>query len=354
MENRHSFSRAAILVAAALWGTSFPVIKFGLEHVDAYQFALIRFIIAAALLWIILHLRGIPIPPGLWWNRYTLALGASNAAGFFLQFAGMTLTGAIETSLLVNSNIVLVMLISARIFGERITARVAGALVLSETGVILLTTAGDLSFLGRSDFLGNILVFLAGLAWVIFIVVNKIAVSGSTVSGSSHKELPEKGPGREDARTIENGPELHLSCRTNSPGKPLSNRIDTLPLMTVVMCLTAVFLAPAVMFTVIFTGETPVGYSSVGWGAIFYVSIFCTAIPFLLYCHGLRRVSAGASGIMLLLEIIVAGLISVVFLGESLSGFRIFGAVLIVVGLVVVSIGRKDIANTEDTKFSQE
>jgi len=324
MKSRPTFSRSAILFSAVLWGTSFPVIKLGLAHVNPYQFALVRFIIAAFLLSGLLRVRGVSIPPHLWRNRFVLVLGVSNAAGFFLQFAGMTLTGATETSLLVNSNFVLVMLVSARIFGERITVRVASALFLSGFGVVLITTGGDTAFMETTGFLGNLLVFTAGLAWVIYIVANKAMVSTDAPAGSIARG--------DSVGTGNNG----------SNGRD-EGAVDTMILMTAVMILTAIFMAPFSLYL----GGLSMNYSPVGWGAILYVSIFCTALPFLLYTHGLRVVGAGASCIMLLLEIVVAGFLSVIFLGESLSAIEIAGAALIACGMVLVSFEHQKVFQGE-------
>lgn len=294
-----SKSSAAIIISAVLWGTSFPVIKFSLDYANAYHFVLLRFVIAAVLLSLVLFLQGKPFPVGLMKNRLVLLLGASNAAGFFFQFAGMTLTTAIKTSLLVNSNFVLVIIVSAYLLKEKITPMIAGALVICELGVVLLTTGGDPGTLGESSFRGDVLVFLAGLAWVIYIVANKKAVSG-------------KGSGQEAENT------------------------DITSLMTAVMYTTILFIAlPAIYF-----GGPSVSRDPVGWAAILYVSVFCTVLPFLLYSHGLQNIRAGTSCIMLLLEVVVASMIAVAFLKESLSPANMVGAVLIVVGIVVVSLRR--------------
>jgi len=102
------------------------------------------------------------------------------------------------------------------------------------------------------------------------------------------------------------------------------------------MCATILFLAlPSLYF-----GAGSLSRDPVGWGVVLYVSVFCTGLPFLLYSHGLRKVSAGISCIMLLLEVVVAAAISVVFLGETLVPASIVGAVLIVAGIVFVSVRR--------------
>ncbi len=289
----------AILLAALLWGSSFPTIKFGIDYLDAYHFVFLRFLFGTLLLTFFLKLQGKSFPWELLKNRLVLILGVSNAAGFFLQFAGMTLTSAINTSLLVNSNFVLVILFSAWHFREKLTWKVGLALVLSELGVLLLVTGGDPGTLESSSFLGDVLVFLAGIAWVVYIVVNKKAVTESQTG---------RGPGA--------GP------------------LDVLELMTAVFFLTMVFVAP---FSLYFGGAT-LSSEPLGWAAVLYVSVFCTGLPFLLYSHGLKEVSAGASALMLLLEVVVAAVISVAFLEERLGLANLVGAVLILLGIAMVGL----------------
>ena len=315
-----SKSSAAIIISAVLWGTSFPVIKFSLDYANAYHFVLLRFVIAAVLLSLVLFLQGKPFPVGLMKNRLVLLLGASNAAGFFFQFAGMTLTTAIKTSLLVNSNFVLVIIVSAYLLKEKITPVVAGALVSCELGVVLLTTGGDLGVIGESDFLGDVLVLIASVVWVIYIVANKKAVS---------EMIPEQRDEGEGA-----GGHKNPADREKDHGGQKPEHTDVLSLMTAVMWMTIIFLAvPSLYF-----GSSSLSRDPVGWAAVLYISVFCTALPFFFYSHGLRKVNAGISCIILLLEVVVAAVISVAFLKESLSPVNMVGAVLIVAGIVVVSL----------------
>jgi len=313
---------AAIIISAVLWGTSFPVIKFGLDYMDAYHFVLLRFVIAALLLSSVLFLQGKPFPVRLMKNRLVLILGASNAAGFFFQFAGMTLTTAIKTSLLVNSNFVLVIIVSAYLLKEKITPVVAGALVTCELGVVLLTTGGDPGAFGESGFLGDVLVLVASVVWVIYIVANKKAVS---------EMIPEQEGEDEDPA----GHEKPWDNEKDYDGRKPENT-DVVSLMTAVMCMTIIFLAPPSLYF----GSSSLSRDPVGWAAVLYISVFCTALPFFFYSHGLRKVNAGISCIILLLEVVVASMIAVAFLKESLSPANMVGAVLIVVGIVVVSLRR--------------
>ena len=292
----HKRSAGIILLAATLWGTSFPVIEFGIDYINAYHFAFFRFAIASLILTLFLRYQGKPFPKELLRNKLVLALGLTNAVGFFLQYAGMTLTTAINTALLVNSNFVLVIIASAYVFKEKIAPIVGVSLVACEFGVLLLTTGGELDSLSSDSFFGDVLVFLAGIAWVGYIIVNKMAVS-------------------EDKK---------------------GEALDVDSLMTAVMVMTMVFIAlPAFAF-----GGFDISRDPVGWSTVLYISLFCTAMPFLLYSHGLKKVGAGASMLMLLWEVVVAAIISVLFLKEGLGAVNMVGGLLILAGIAMVALKR--------------
>jgi drug/metabolite transporter (DMT)-like permease len=73
------------------------------------------------------------------------------------------------------------------------------------------------------------------------------------------------------------------------------------------------------------------------WLAIIYTAVACWIIPYYLWLEGLKHISASTSTILLLTEILVATAISFFLLNEIFTIVTIFGALLIIVAIVLVS-----------------
>jgi drug/metabolite transporter, DME family len=73
---------------------------------------------------------------------------------------------------------------------------------------------------------------------------------------------------------------------------------------------------------------------------ILFLAIFTTIAPFLLFVWGLGRVRATDAGIVSTLEPLAAALIAFVWLDQSLSGWQLAGATLVIVGIGLVQAER--------------
>ena len=73
------------------------------------------------------------------------------------------------------------------------------------------------------------------------------------------------------------------------------------------------------------------------WLAILYTAIFCWVIPYYLWLKGLKQISPVTSAVVLLTEIVVAVVISTIFLGEALTVVSGIGAIFIIIAILLVS-----------------
>jgi drug/metabolite transporter (DMT)-like permease len=281
------------VLASLIWGTSFPGIDWGLGFVGNDIFFLwIRFLIASAVtMSVVLYLKKFDLSvfrePIIW------IIGGLNTAGFVLQYVGQTITNASKTSLLVDINIVAVAVISYFVFSERLGRKQLGGIVLGSFGVVLVasssaTEGGGLSF-DAGQFLGDVLVYLAGWCWAFFIIVSKKTLA------------------RHGAVEISSG--------------------------AIVVC--TLMLVPAVAYL----GLTGADFTmeSNGWLAAAYLGVFCTSAAILLWAMGLEAVSATASATIMLIEIVTALVISYFWLDERLSDASFAGAVCVLAAVYLVA-----------------
>lgn len=280
------------VLAGSLWGTSFPSIKIGLQYVEPFTFVFLRFLIASlAMLSIMIVSKNF----GFNFNnkRLILLLGIINGAAYLLQYVGMVYTFAFASSLFVNLSVVWVALLSPIALKERVGGKKVVGVLISLFGVVLMTTNLDVASLGRVDFLGDFLVISAGILWAVFIIYNKPLVGES------------------------------------------NNLIKS---MTWVLFFTMIPLLPIATFSI----ENVFSLSWEAWLLILYTAIMCWVIPYYLWLKGLKYISPVTSAIVLLTEIIVAVVISTIFLGEILTEISGIGAVLIMIAISLVSYAKEE------------
>ena len=280
---------AATAGAAILWGTSFPATKYALPSFgDPLLFAAVRVAVAAAISLVLLAILGrsdwkIYRSPVIW------LIGVTNAVGIALQNYGMNLTSASKTVLLVDINVVIVAFLSFWLFKERFGIRKSAGVIAGITGVVLLTYTPDMA-LGSAETLGDVLVFMSGVMYAIFIVTVK------------------KTLGKVDALEVSiaaiatSAVILMIPCAVMVPSGLMDPRID-------------------------FGGIAP----------MLYLAIACTTIAYYLWAYGLKRLTATSSSIILLLEIVAGLAVSFSLLGEGLNSFAIIGAAFIVGAIILAS-----------------
>jgi drug/metabolite transporter (DMT)-like permease len=277
-------------LASLLWGTSFPGVKWGLDFVgNDILFLWIRFVVATALTLIVMsYLKRFKLSilkePVIW------LIGLLNAGSFVAQYVGLTLTTASKTVLLVDINVVAVAIVSFFIFSERLAKMQLGGILVGIVGIVLLTSDGGVSF--QSDqFLGDVLVFAAGWGWAFFIVLNKKMLAKHTAF------------------------ELSTAAITTS----------------------MIWLILPVIY--LFYSGADFSIEPNGWLAMVYLGIFCTSVATLLWAMGLEGVSATASATIMLLEVVVALVLSIGLLSETLTTTAALGAALILAAIYLVSAG---------------
>lgn len=283
-----SKNRGVILtfMAAALWGTSFPVIKWGLTYISAYNFVILRFLISVSVIvpiTIILDRKGFLT---YFKNKHIILLGFLNSLSYFLQFVGQQWTTATKTALLTNSSVIFAAILSYFWLKEKLGYFKASGIIVAFLGVFLIVTGGRLENLQSGSIIGDLFCLVSGVSWGFYIVISKMISSQESNSLSFISAM-----------------------------------------LTYTLLFILFFSLPLIV---------PVNFSSEVYFAILYTSIFCTILPFLLWYEGLKTIEASSSATYLLLTIIVAAIIGITLLSESFTSTLVFGALLICIGIWIV------------------
>ncbi len=226
-------------------------------------------------------------------DPWVWALGFVNSVGFNLQNVGLVYTTASKTALLVNVNIVFIAILMVLVYKEKVTARRTGGIALGLLGVIVLATKLNPATLGGGEFLGDVLVFFAGVMWAFYVL--------------GLKHMVDRGG-------------------------------DYIALVTMVLATTAVF--SAATFALL-PGPWP--GDALSWAGIAYLGLIPTVLPMFFYTLSLRTLSPTVSSLLVLLEIVVATLLSVAMFSDVLDAFTLVGGALILLGSFVVARGEKEL-----------
>jgi drug/metabolite transporter (DMT)-like permease len=288
-EEGNNSAIALLVITSVLWGSSFVVIKIGLSYVDAYDFAFLRLAITAGTLLAVLVVQGrfkssILKEPAVW------LLGLLSGAGYLFQFLGLQYTTAAKTALLIDLNVIVVGLLSWKAFGESFGLRKKLGVGLGVLGAVLITTNGDLSSLAKGELKGDLLAFIAGLLFAVFIVI--------------HKRL--------QMQRIRNVIEMSAG----------------------VTFATAVLLLPVAL---LFGNLNPRNISPEGWGWVALTAVVCTVLPYALWVSALKAVTATIASVVGMLEIVAAMILSSLLLAESYTTATLLGAILVLISIFAVA-----------------
>jgi drug/metabolite transporter (DMT)-like permease len=279
-----------IVLASVLWGTSFPGSKLTVGTVDPLflTFArmaiggLLGMVVLAAMRRLDLHVFRSPL---VW------VLGAINAIGFELQNEGILLTTASKTALLVNVNVVIIPALMVLFFREAMTRLNVAGILIGTFGVVVVATKLDLASLSGGQLAGDVLVFIAGVVWAFYVV--------------GAKKIVDRGG-------------------------------DYVALTAGILATTALLAAIPLFFV-----GWPLPTSGNGWLGIAYLGLVPTFTPLMLYVASMRTISPTISGLLILLEVVVAAVLSFLFLRDPLDIFTLTGGALILFGAFVVTRGEQ-------------
>ena len=289
VEEANNSSLALLILSSVLWGGSFVSVKIGLEYINAYDFAFLRLASAAFVLLAVLGIqRKFELTalkePSVW------ALGLLNGVGFTLQFVGLLYTTAAKTALLVDLNVVVIAILSWRAFGESFGVRKKLGVIVGVIGALLITTNGDLSTLAQGELRGDLLVFVAGLVWAVFIVF--------------HKRVQ------------------------------MRRQRNVIEMSATVMLATALSLLPMAL---LFGGLNLRAIVTQGWEWVAISALVCTVLPYALWVAALKAVTATIASVVGMLEVVCAMVLSTLLLGERYTAVTLLGAILVLGSILAVA-----------------
>ncbi len=288
----------ALIVVNVIYGASYVVAKEVTPlYVKPFGLILIRVSMASLLYYSFFKALTINSPAGTRllnpveradWGRLILCGLFGVAINQLLFFKGLSLTSPISASLIMITTPILVLLIAAFMLHERLTwVKIVGVL-MGAIGAAAVIAGGKASSDGGST-IGNLMVFINAASYGLYLVIVK----------------------------------------------PLMQRYHPL---TVVLW----------VFITGFCFVLPMGYSELMavewhtltpmvWGCIVFLVLATTFLTYLLNIYALEKVSPSIVGIYIYSQPLIATLLAVSLGKDGLSGLKIVAALLIFVGVFLVS-----------------
>ncbi|HET6637580.1 MAG TPA: DMT family transporter [Gemmatimonadota bacterium] len=271
---------AAILVSAASYGFLSILGKLAFAAgVDVLPLAAWRFLIGAAVVWILLAARRRPLPPLRRWPGLA-ALGLLYAIDSLSYLAALQWVPASTAVLLFYVYPVVVVLLAALFLGEHLTRRKLTATALALTGCALTVGSGISG--GRP--LGLALVVFAMLALSTYIVASRPIMASLPAHGSAAVTLTSTG-----------------------------------------LLLTAAALG---------FDDMRLDGGTRGLVYVLALSLLCTALPITLFLVGIRHVGAGRAAVYSTIEPLVTVSLAAIVLRERIGVLQCLGGALILTAIL--------------------
>jgi len=289
MKSNRSSAYVALLAAQVFFG-SLPVIaKVALKTIPPVALVGFRVSITAAVLAAFQAYRGRfwLVNKSDYWRFAVLSLfGVTFNQLLFIT--GLSLTKASNTSLLAVTIPIFALTVGAIIGAERLTIIKIAGIVLAAFGVLLIIDPRNASFSSATT-LGDLLIVLNSLSYGIYVAISKPVIVRNGVFRSIMWVF------------------IFASILNVPLGIWSLSSIDIAAI------------SPAI------------------WLIVVYIAIGATAAPYLLNAYALQYVPASTVAVFVYLQPVIGFLLAVLFLGEQIGALFILAALLIFIGVFLVS-----------------
>ena len=258
--------------------------------VKPFGLNLVRVGICMILLWIMFIFK--PIKTGINkkdWTRFALCALSGIAINQLLFLKGLSLTYPIHASLLMLTTPILITIIAAWILKERLNVNKSIGLVLGITGAIVLITGKESSGFGSNVLTGDIFIILNAISYTIYFVLVK----------------------------------------------PLMLKYD--PVVVIRMVFTIGFFMILPFCWQEFTEVPWKLYDIKDYSLLALIVFGGTFLAYLFNVYGIKILGASMAGTYIYSQPVFAAAIAIIFLGESLSLYKIVAAAFIFAGVYLAT-----------------
>ena len=270
-----------------VWAGSFVAVRMTVKEISPVDLGFLRFLVATPFMVLILFLskKETRLPA-----KELLSLSVLGLTGvtllYIFQFIGIEYTTASTSAVLINTNVIFIVLLSATFLKEKFPLRKSAGIALSFAGVLVVIfaqmTNESIAF-SNVFLIGCMFIILSAFCWAIYSIV----------------------------------------------GKRLLDKYDPFTVTTYAFVLGTIFFLPVVLPDIT---DVIQGVSFNGWMAILYLALICSVFGYVAWYYALSRIEAGRAAVFLNLIPLFTIVISF-FTGEIPTFIFLIGAILIIYGV---------------------
>jgi drug/metabolite transporter (DMT)-like permease len=285
--NKNPLIGLLLILVSLVWAGSFIVVDIVTQEMDPIDLGFLRFLVATPLMFLLVIARKKPLALPKRELPWLIVLGLTGVTLLYLfQFVGIHLTNAPTASVLINTNVIFIAILSSVFLHEVLTKKRVAGIILSFIGVFVIMfsdIAAQEMTVGNLFFIGGILMLLSAFCWALYSLVGK--------------------------RLLKTYDEFVITTYAFGFG--------TLCYIPFVF----LHLVPVIQQT-----------SLNGWLAVLYLALTCSLFGYLGWYYALKHIDASKAAVFLNFIPLFTILISF-FLGTSLTWFFLLGAALIIYGV---------------------
>lgn len=279
----------ALTMVSLFYGINYSVLKIVVpDYVGPYGFIVFRVIIASTVFWCLHFFSREKIN---WkedgWRLTTCAL-TGVAVNQLLFYKGISLTSAVNGSIIMTLTPVLVLVWASILIGERITRTKIVGVVLGLIGALIILYQPD-ALLTSGDWRGDILVLINGASYACYLVLVK----------------------------------------------PLMKKYNPMTVVTWVFTIAIIFVIPVGL-----SQATSIDFAVLPlkvWWSMGYAIIIVTVVVYFLNAWTLVRVDSSVVGAFIYLQPIFATITAILFFGEVFLLKHLLAAAFVFVGVYLVT-----------------
>jgi drug/metabolite transporter (DMT)-like permease len=285
--NKNIFIAFLLILVSLVWAGSFIVVEAATKVIDPIDLGFLRFLVATPLMFFLVMLRKQPLLLPKKEIPWLIALGLTGVTFLYLfQFLGIHYTNAPTASVLINTNVIFIAILSGLFLHENLSKKRIAGIILSFIGVIVIMFSDLLTQEITFDnifFIGGILMLLSALCWALYSLV----------------------------------------------GKRLLRTYDEYVITAYAFGLGTLFYLP---FVLLHIGPVLQQTSLDGWLVVLYLALTCSLFGYIGWNYGLKHTDASKAAVFLNFIPLFTILMSF-FLGTSFSLLFLLGAGLIIYGV---------------------
>lgn len=295
--NKNLKAHIALLLAQLIYGANYSISKLAMpQYVQPFAFILLRVSGALGLFWITGLFIKEKMEKADFKKIFALSLFGV-AINQMLFYKGLNMTTPINASIIMTSNPIVVLLLTAFILKEKISGNKIFGLILGITGALILMLVNKNFTFGSDTIVGDVLVFINSTSWAFYLILVK----------------------------------------------PMMKKYNSVTILKWIFLVGLFYVTPFSIheFNQINWSTMP---ASIYW-CIAFVVVATTYFAFLFNTYALKELSPSVASIYIYMQPFLASLIAIVIGQDSLDPVKVTSGMLIIAGVYLVSMRKKELGN---------